>query len=96
MSNVHQVESVPPLRIIPARQDRTAPARDQDPAATESPKVDRVDISPSALNISNLTARGEIRADLVSRVRAEIANGTYVTPDKVDAAIDSLLSEFQG
>jgi hypothetical protein len=32
----------------------------------------------------------EIRADLVRRVRAEIAAGTYDTPEKWEAALDEL------
>lgn len=35
-----------------------------------------------------------IRADLVSRVRAEIAAGTYETPEKLDIAIGRALSEL--
>jgi len=36
----------------------------------------------------------EIRRDLVERVRAEIAAGTYETPERIDAAIDALLAEM--
>jgi hypothetical protein len=38
---------------------------------------------------------GEIRADLVERVRREIAAGTYDTPEKWDAALDRLLDRLQ-
>jgi hypothetical protein len=34
---------------------------------------------------------GSIRHDLVARVRAEIAAGTYDTPEKWQAALDSFL-----
>jgi hypothetical protein len=36
-----------------------------------------------------------IRADLVARVRAEIAAGTYDTPEKWDAALDALLERLE-
>jgi negative regulator of flagellin synthesis FlgM len=36
-----------------------------------------------------------IRADLVERVRREIAAGTYETPEKWDAALDRLLERLQ-
>jgi hypothetical protein len=36
------------------------------------------------------------RADLVARVRKEIANGTYDTPDKWDKALDRLLKQLEG
>jgi len=35
----------------------------------------------------------EVRHDLVARVRAEIAAGTYMTDDKINAAIDTMLIE---
>ena len=38
----------------------------------------------------------DIRADLVRRVRREIAAGTYETPEKLAAALDRLLEELQG
>jgi anti-sigma28 factor (negative regulator of flagellin synthesis) len=96
MTNVHQVDSNPLLRIFPARQDRNAPARDAQNTEADPTRVDRVDLSDNALNISNLSARGEIRADLVARVRSEIASGTYVTNDKIDATVDSIASELGG
>jgi hypothetical protein len=36
----------------------------------------------------------EIRADLVARVRREIAAGTYDTPEKFALALDRLLADF--
>jgi len=35
-----------------------------------------------------------IRQDLVDRVREEIAAGTYDTPEKLQAAVDSLLDDM--
>ncbi len=40
--------------------------------------------------------RKGIRKDLVDRVRAEIAAGTYDTPEKWDAALDRLLERLDG
>ena len=36
-----------------------------------------------------------VRAELVARVRREIAAGTYDTPEKWDAALDKLLEHLQ-
>jgi len=36
-----------------------------------------------------------IRADLVARVRQEIADGTYDTPDKFEIALDRLLARLE-
>jgi hypothetical protein len=37
----------------------------------------------------------EIRADLVERVRAEIAAGIYETPDKWEEALDRLFDRLE-
>jgi hypothetical protein len=37
----------------------------------------------------------EIRIDLVERVRAEIAAGTYETPDKWEEALDRLFDRLE-
>jgi negative regulator of flagellin synthesis FlgM len=42
----------------------------------------------------NAAEGGDVRADLVARVRSEIASGTYETPDKVAIAIENLLDEM--
>lgn len=36
-----------------------------------------------------------IRTDLVARVRREIADGTYDTPEKFDLALDRLLARLE-
>lgn len=55
--------------------------------------ADQLDISPAG-EAAAQAAEGGIRSDLVARVRSEIANGTYETPDKLDAALDGLLNEL--
>lgn len=37
-----------------------------------------------------------IRMDLVNRVRAEIAVGTYDTPEKMEIALQKMLDSFEG
>jgi hypothetical protein len=37
----------------------------------------------------------EVRADLVARVRREIAAGTYETPEKWDLALERLLRRLE-
>jgi len=38
----------------------------------------------------------EVRTDLIERIKAEIAAGTYETPEKIEAAIDRLLEDLYG
>ncbi len=55
---------------------------------------DQLDISAAALEAIEAQESGEIRTDLVNRVRQQIADGTYETADKLDAALDNLLDEI--
>jgi negative regulator of flagellin synthesis FlgM len=69
------------------------------PAAPSSPSAptrgaDQVDISPAAEAAAQASEVGGVRADLVARIRSEIANGTYETTAKLDAALDRLLDEM--
>ena len=56
--------------------------------------ADQLEISAAAQAAIEAHESGEIRSELVSRVREEIANGTYETPDKLDTALDRLLDEI--
>jgi negative regulator of flagellin synthesis FlgM len=69
--------------------------------------TDQVEISPEAQEAARLAeaaetraaerlqpADGQIRADLVARLRSEIAAGTYESGDKLDAALDRLIDEI--
>lgn len=54
--------------------------------------ADQVELSSAARNSS----KDSIRTDLVTRIREEIKNGTYETPERLDAAIDGLSSDLLG
>lgn len=56
--------------------------------------ADQVDISPAAEAAVQAAESGDIRADLVARVRGEIASGTYETAEKLDGALNRLLDEI--
>jgi len=56
--------------------------------------ADQVEISPAAEAAMSAADAGDFRADLVARVRGEIAAGTYETPDKIAVAMDRLLDEM--
>lgn len=62
---------------------------------------DSVEISPEAQEAARLAEAAEgraadapIRNELVARIRSEIADGSYETPEKIDAALDRLLDEI--
>ncbi len=56
--------------------------------------TDQVDISAAAESAVNAAEGGDFRADLVARVRSEIAAGTYETPQKLAMSMDALLDEI--
>ncbi len=55
---------------------------------------DQIDISPAAEAAIDATEKGEIRSELVARVRSEITAGTYETDEKLAMALDGLLDEL--
>jgi anti-sigma28 factor (negative regulator of flagellin synthesis) len=60
-------------------------------------KTDDVKFSDAARQIDNIGGSqelGGVRLDLVNRVRAEIANGTYDTDEKMNIAVDKMISRF--
>lgn len=55
---------------------------------------DQIDFSDTAKILSRLADLPDVRQDLVNRVRAEIAAGTYETPEKIDAAVEGLADDL--
>jgi len=66
---------------------------------------DEIRLSGNNTTVSDVNAIGTassvadtegVRMDLVNRIRAEIAAGTYETESKFDIALNRMLSELQG
>jgi negative regulator of flagellin synthesis FlgM len=62
--------------------------------AMSTQAADQVDISPAAEAAISAAEGDDFRADLVARVRGEIAAGTYETTDKTAVAIERLFDEI--
>ncbi|MCL2349152.1 MAG: flagellar biosynthesis anti-sigma factor FlgM [Planctomycetaceae bacterium] len=65
------------------------------PESVASSKIqDEVSLSNAARQLTGSSPQqsGEIRFDLVNRIRSEIAAGTYETPEKLDAALEKMLA----
>jgi hypothetical protein len=56
-------------------------------------EIDRVD-SAVVEEVVRGRRRGAMRLDLIARVRREIAEGTYDSPEKWEAALDRLLERL--
>ena len=75
---------------MPPRRHRTArrrPRRSSAPIARERFVEDR--------NMNPPPMESEVREDLVARVRQEIQQGTYDTPEKFQAALDRLADRLE-
>jgi len=44
--------------------------------------------------MSRLNQEPPVRQDLIDRVRAEIDAGNYLTPERLDAAIDTMIDSI--
>src|SRR5690554_3394825 len=53
------------------------------PSAPQQEAADRVEISPAAEEAIRAAETGRVRQALVDSIRAQIAAGTYETPDKL-------------
>jgi negative regulator of flagellin synthesis FlgM len=71
----------------------TRPAPASSSGRTERPS-DRVELSDRARLLHKLANLPPVRQDLIDRVKREIKEGTYDTPGRLDAAIDSLADDL--
>ncbi len=55
---------------------------------------DVVEISTAARLAAMVQDIPEVRADLVARIKAEIASGTYETDERMEVAMDRLLDDL--
>lgn len=80
-------------------------SRPQSPKAAEvsskqsAAPVDQLDLSaaPGANRIdvsTQVAGGGEIRIERVAELRRQIADGSYETPERMDAALDRILDEL--
>ena len=91
MSEINPITAGPVGRVSSIS---TSSGRDAHVAedATVRRGTDRVEVSQMALYLNKLKDL-PVRQDLVDTVRQQISEGTYDTPDKVDAAIGEILKD---
>lgn len=90
-----------PFRVSTTQPTSPAQRAQPQPPAETSPKptnqVDQLDLS-SGINrldaTSQVAGSGEIRVDRVAEIRRQIADGSYETPEKLDAALDRILDQL--
>jgi negative regulator of flagellin synthesis FlgM len=82
-SPVQKIVSNPIQKSLPT-DATSAPARGSD----------KVEFSSASSMLASLKAGGDVRADKVADIRAQIESGTYETDDKVNGALDGLLDDI--
>jgi negative regulator of flagellin synthesis FlgM len=70
----------------------SAPAQSNTPASIDT--TDELQLSPAAEMAGKMSDIPDIRWDRVNSIREQIANGTYMTDDKLDGALNRLLDEI--
>jgi len=64
------------------------------PAASSVDTTDELQLSPAAEMASRLSEIPDIRWNRVNEIKSAIADGTYMTDDKMNVALDRLLDEI--
>jgi negative regulator of flagellin synthesis FlgM len=66
----------------------------QTPQSGSSPIQDELSISDAARAVDQVGQVPDMRSDRIQQIRAQIADGTYETPQKLDVALGRLLDEI--
>ena len=82
------VNGATPLRPAAPAAEAARPSGTQ-PISTD----DKVEISAAARLLDTAGRSSEIRTDRLNQIKAEIAAGTYETPEKLEAALLRLFAE---
>ncbi|MEM6854764.1 MAG: flagellar biosynthesis anti-sigma factor FlgM [Planctomycetota bacterium] len=91
------MSDIAPLNGPSAASSYLPSGRIERPAASStdvSRGSDQIELSDTAKILAKLSDLPEVREDLVARIKAEIADGKYETPDKLDAAIEGLAQDL--
>ena len=78
----------------PTLDPHTRSSKTQAHIDTTTRGEDQVELSNTAQLLSRIAELPDIRQDLVDRVKASLADGTYETDAKTDAAIDGLIDDI--
>ena len=81
--------AVRPVQLAPVQSADSAPV-----SGLESPR-DEVSISSAARLLEQARIDPNVRAERLAEIRTAIANGTYETPEKLEAAVARLLDDVR-
>ena len=90
MTNINGVHSVASIQQAAA----VSPAAPAQAAAPAAQAADVVEISTIAQLAAQIQELPPVRTELIERVKAELAAGTYETPEKIEIALNRLMDEL--
>lgn len=91
--DVNGIESV--QQSLPVKSvGQVAPTSTVSDVDTSMP-VDQVELSEIPELVDELDGPSEVRAERLAQIKAAIDDGTYETADKMQAALDRLLSDLE-
>ncbi len=97
---IHGLQSTQALQSVQQSSANKATGPVESAPTTKSVADDQLDLSAEAQQISQaqesaqVSEGAEIRTDKVAAIRQAIADGSYETPEKLSAALDSMLDTF--
>ena len=95
MSSIHNVGGNNPVHKIYTKPV-AKPAETQSSQPTQTTRgADRLELSGVGHLLKTLKAGGDIRADKVADIKAQIEAGKYEDDHKLDVATDRLLDDLQ-
>jgi len=96
MTNIHGIQNGIQPAVVPAVGSASALGGPSAAAAVPYAVGDTIEVSQVARLTAAVHELPGVRTELVERVKAEIAAGTYETPDRLDVALERLLDEMTG
>jgi len=96
MSEIGSVSNRTPGLPTQAEQARAETAGGRDPLRSPGDASDRVEISDAAASYRPRTEAERDTERRIAEIREAIAADTYLTPDKIDVAIERLYAEPTG
>ncbi len=90
MNNIHGIQPPTAPKAIEPAEAVTRGAPSPEPTGV----TDSVEISSAARLAAKVQELPEVRTELVESVKAEIAAGTYETPERLDVAVSKLMDEL--
>jgi len=78
----------------PINAPHSARLTNRQPVGDAAPIQDELQLSDAAQLVDKVREMPDVRQDRVDQIKAQIANGTYETEEKLDIALGRLLDEL--